>query len=263
MACAVGSWKATAALRCLSVLGSKCYKYKTFSFRIWNSEITQAQVWLKINLNLPIKASGKILPCKESEASLCLLDPLLVIRLLPALSHNGPGNMRAVLSTCWAVSSLVFAMNWTIVFSLCRGDPTNSFLLAYPTDPISWTQVGGLPWQGESFFLKCSSCMCLCCHGEQSIIQEEPEPSVLSWLYLLLFPAAANGNDSKKFKGDVRSPGVPSRVVHVRKLPNDINEAEVISLGLPFGKVTNLLMLKGKNQVRANTCRTSHQTCVA
>ncbi|XP_028421491.1 polypyrimidine tract-binding protein 1a isoform X2 [Perca flavescens] len=59
---------------------------------------------------------------------------------------------------------------------------------------------------------------------------------------------AANGNDSKKFKGDVRSPGVPSRVVHVRKLPNDINEAEVIGLGLPFGKVTNLLMLKGKNQ---------------
>uniref|UniRef100_A0A4W4ETL7 Polypyrimidine tract-binding protein 1 n=1 Tax=Electrophorus electricus TaxID=8005 RepID=A0A4W4ETL7_ELEEL len=57
-----------------------------------------------------------------------------------------------------------------------------------------------------------------------------------------------NGNDSKKFKGDIRSPGIPSRVVHVRKLPNDINEAEVISLGLPFGKVTNLLMLKGKNQ---------------
>lgn len=59
----------------------------------------------------------------------------------------------------------------------------------------------------------------------------------------------ANGNDSKKFKGDIRSPGVPSRVIHVRKLPSDINEAEVISLGLPFGKVTNLLMLKGKNQV--------------
>lgn len=68
-------------------------------------------------------------------------------------------------------------------------------------------------------------------------------------MYLLLFSLAANGNDSKKFKGDVRSPGVPSRVVHVRKLPNDINEAEVIGLGLPFGKVTNLLMLKGKNQV--------------
>uniref|UniRef100_A0A3P8ZEC1 Polypyrimidine tract-binding protein 1 n=1 Tax=Esox lucius TaxID=8010 RepID=A0A3P8ZEC1_ESOLU len=58
----------------------------------------------------------------------------------------------------------------------------------------------------------------------------------------------SNGNDSKKFKGDIRSPGIPSRVIHVRKLPNDINEAEVIALGLPFGKVTNLLMLKGKNQ---------------
>uniref|UniRef100_A0A5F8GV87 Polypyrimidine tract-binding protein 1 n=1 Tax=Monodelphis domestica TaxID=13616 RepID=A0A5F8GV87_MONDO len=60
--------------------------------------------------------------------------------------------------------------------------------------------------------------------------------------------SAANGNDSKKFKGDNRSPGVPSRVIHVRKLPGDVTEAEVISLGLPFGKVTNLLMLKGKNQ---------------
>ncbi|XP_067872791.1 polypyrimidine tract-binding protein 1-like isoform X6 [Heterodontus francisci] len=58
-----------------------------------------------------------------------------------------------------------------------------------------------------------------------------------------------NGNDSKKFKGENRTSGIgPSRVIHIRKLPNDVTEAEVISLGLPFGKVTNLLMLKGKNQ---------------
>uniref|UniRef100_A0A8C1ND32 Polypyrimidine tract-binding protein 1 n=1 Tax=Cyprinus carpio TaxID=7962 RepID=A0A8C1ND32_CYPCA len=69
---------------------------------------------------------------------------------------------------------------------------------------------------------------------------------IISSTTTLFLPA--NGNDSKKFKGDIRSPGIPSRVIHVRKLPNDINEAEVISLGLPFGKVTNLLMLKGKNQ---------------
>uniref|UniRef100_A0A8C2PP66 RRM domain-containing protein n=1 Tax=Capra hircus TaxID=9925 RepID=A0A8C2PP66_CAPHI len=50
--------------------------------------------------------------------------------------------------------------------------------------------------------------------------------------------SVANGNDNKKFKGD-RPPCSPSRVLH---LP------EVISLGLPFGKVTNLLMLKGKSQ---------------
>ncbi|XP_061488327.1 polypyrimidine tract-binding protein 3 isoform X3 [Rhineura floridana] len=60
-------------------------------------------------------------------------------------------------------------------------------------------------------------------------------------------PATANGNDNKKFKGD-RSPCSPSRVLHLRKIPNDVTEAEIISLGLPFGKVTNLLMLKGKSQ---------------
>ncbi|MEE6458945.1 hypothetical protein FKM82_000471 [Ascaphus truei] len=60
-------------------------------------------------------------------------------------------------------------------------------------------------------------------------------------------PWMANGNDSKNFKGD-RSPCSPSRVLHIRKVPNDVTESEVISLGLPFGKVTNLLMLKGKSQ---------------
>ncbi|XP_041089947.1 polypyrimidine tract-binding protein 3-like isoform X4 [Polyodon spathula] len=61
-------------------------------------------------------------------------------------------------------------------------------------------------------------------------------------------PSTANSNDSsKKFKGD-RSPCDPSRVLHIRKIPIEVTEAEVISLGLPFGKVTNLLMLKGKNQ---------------
>ncbi|XP_066567123.1 polypyrimidine tract-binding protein 3 isoform X2 [Amia ocellicauda] len=60
-------------------------------------------------------------------------------------------------------------------------------------------------------------------------------------------PWMANGNDSKKFKGD-RSPCAPSRVLHVRKIPIEVTEAEIISLGVPFGKVTNLLMLKGKNQ---------------
>lgn len=123
--------------------------------------------------------------------------------------------------------------------------------------------------EGEFILWKRLSCLvCLRCHDDQSIIQDEPEPSVLSLpdcICLCLFvppsspppppPPAANGNDTKKFKGDVRTSGVPSRVVHVRKLPNDINEAEVIGLGLPFGKVTNLLMLKGKNQVR--TCRFS------
>uniref|UniRef100_A0A672L8S7 Polypyrimidine tract binding protein 3 n=2 Tax=Sinocyclocheilus grahami TaxID=75366 RepID=A0A672L8S7_SINGR len=66
---------------------------------------------------------------------------------------------------------------------------------------------------------------------------------------------AANGTDDKTYKGE-RSPCDPSRVLHIRRVPIEVSEAEVISLGVPFGKVTNLLMLKGKNQVGAPlTCK--------
>lgn len=44
-------------------------------------------------------------------------------------------------------------------------------------------------------------------------------------------------------------PHSASRVLHLGQIPSDATEADVISLGLPFGTVTNLLMLKGKNQV--------------
>ncbi|XP_070266576.1 retroelement silencing factor 1 isoform X2 [Myotis yumanensis] len=61
--------------------------------------------------------------------------------------------------------------------------------------------------------------------------------------------------DSKKMKGnsknskdDNRNSGVPSRVICIEKLPGDVAEDEVIFLGLPFGKVTNFLMMKWKNQ---------------
>ncbi|CAG5895729.1 polypyrimidine tract-binding protein 2-like isoform 2-T2 [Menidia menidia] len=56
---------------------------------------------------------------------------------------------------------------------------------------------------------------------------------------------ASNGNDSKKLRVEEAA---PSRVIHIRKLPNEASDAEVIALGLPFGKVTNILTLKGKNQ---------------
>ncbi|NXD81785.1 PTBP3 protein, partial [Halcyon senegalensis] len=55
------------------------------------------------------------------------------------------------------------------------------------------------------------------------------------------------GNEKKKFKGD-KFPCCPSRVLHLRQIPSDVTEAEVISLGIPFGRVTNLLVLKGKSQ---------------
>lgn len=48
-----------------------------------------------------------------------------------------------------------------------------------------------------------------------------------------------------KLDGNV---GKPSRVIHIRNIPSDVSEAEIIHLGLPFGRVTNVLVLKGKNQ---------------
>uniref|UniRef100_A0A8C1GA69 Polypyrimidine tract binding protein 2a n=1 Tax=Cyprinus carpio TaxID=7962 RepID=A0A8C1GA69_CYPCA len=59
----------------------------------------------------------------------------------------------------------------------------------------------------------------------------------------------SNGSDSKKLRVEDRvGDAPPSRVLHIRKLPNDVSETEIIALGLPFGKVTNILTLKGKNQ---------------
>lgn len=42
--------------------------------------------------------------------------------------------------------------------------------------------------------------------------------------------------------------GKPSRVIHIRNIPNEASDTEVISLGSQFGRVTNVLVLKGKNQ---------------
>ncbi|XP_033820808.1 polypyrimidine tract-binding protein 1b isoform X1 [Periophthalmus magnuspinnatus] len=61
-----------------------------------------------------------------------------------------------------------------------------------------------------------------------------------------IMSTTANGSDSKKFKAEMR--GSPSRVLHIRRLPTDVTETDIIGLGLPFGDVTNLLMLKAKNQ---------------
>ncbi|CAG0885320.1 unnamed protein product [Darwinula stevensoni] len=57
-----------------------------------------------------------------------------------------------------------------------------------------------------------------------------------------------NNNEAKKPKVDGQINTVPSRVVHIRNIPNEVTEAEVIHLGIPFGRITNVLVLKGKNQ---------------
>ncbi|XP_057615875.1 polypyrimidine tract-binding protein 1-like [Chionomys nivalis] len=61
-------------------------------------------------------------------------------------------------------------------------------------------------------------------------------------------PSAPKGNDSKRLKRDSRSVEGPSRVIHIHRLPSSVTEREVLCLALPFGKVSNLLFLKSKNQ---------------
>ncbi|CAG2122638.1 unnamed protein product, partial [Medioppia subpectinata] len=43
-------------------------------------------------------------------------------------------------------------------------------------------------------------------------------------------------------------PAVKSRVVHVRNIPLDTSEHDLIQLSAPFGRVTNCLILRGKSQ---------------
>jgi len=55
----------------------------------------------------------------------------------------------------------------------------------------------------------------------------------------------SNNVDSKKLKIENN---VPSKVVHLRNVPQDVSESEIIQLGLPFGKMTNLVFARNKNQ---------------
>lgn len=40
----------------------------------------------------------------------------------------------------------------------------------------------------------------------------------------------------------------PSKVIHLRNLPDNATDKEVMMLGLPFGSVANILILRSKNQ---------------
>lgn len=54
----------------------------------------------------------------------------------------------------------------------------------------------------------------------------------------------------------------PSRVVHIRSLPHEVAETDIVQLGMPFGKMTNVLVLKQKNQVGGEIISVSRLTQV-
>ncbi|XP_059219035.1 polypyrimidine tract-binding protein 2 isoform X2 [Stomoxys calcitrans] len=71
----------------------------------------------------------------------------------------------------------------------------------------------------------------------------------------VMAPASDNNNQDLATKKAKLEPstvlggvGKPSKVIHLRNIPNEASDADVIALGVPFGRVTNVLVLKGKNQ---------------
>ncbi|XP_052776187.1 polypyrimidine tract-binding protein 1-like isoform X3 [Mya arenaria] len=63
-------------------------------------------------------------------------------------------------------------------------------------------------------------------------------------------PSQNEVNDAKKVKleNSHTTNMTPSKVIHLRSLPNDVSDSEVVQLGIPFGKMSNVLLLKQKNQ---------------
>ncbi|RUS84714.1 hypothetical protein EGW08_007542 [Elysia chlorotica] len=70
-----------------------------------------------------------------------------------------------------------------------------------------------------------------------------------------------DANDVKKAKLE----NTPSKVIYIKSLPNDATDADVVHLGMPFGKVTNVLVLRHKNQAflefADESCAVNMVTC--
>jgi polypyrimidine tract-binding protein 1 len=60
--------------------------------------------------------------------------------------------------------------------------------------------------------------------------------------------STTNQNEAKKTRLDNQNKQEPSRVVHLRNIPHQLTENEIIFLGLSFGNIKNVLFLRSKNQ---------------
>jgi len=71
-----------------------------------------------------------------------------------------------------------------------------------------------------------------------------------------------NLDDNTSSVNNNNNNGSPSRVVHVRNIPPDAHESDLMNLALPFGKVANLLLLRGKNQAMVEFSDLSSAQCM-
>lgn len=63
------------------------------------------------------------------------------------------------------------------------------------------------------------------------------------------FPIPRTVDGTDRLCVSERAQCIPCRVLHLRHLPADVSEQEVLALALPFGRVSKLITLKTKNQV--------------
>ncbi|XP_078079328.1 RNA-binding protein 20 isoform X2 [Mustelus asterias] len=87
--------------------------------------------------------------------------------------------------------------------------------------------------------------------GASMVLNPSEFPSNSSQSQLRTFPQPSHGFSSTVSVSKLfpqRKPG-PSRVVHICNLPEgSCTESDVINLGLPFGKVTNYILMRATNQ---------------
>lgn len=57
--------------------------------------------------------------------------------------------------------------------------------------------------------------------------------------------------EAKKARYDMSQQNASTKVVSLRNIPNDINDIQIVLIGLQFGDVVNILYIKGKGQVIA------------
>lgn len=90
-------------------------------------------------------------------------------------------------------------------------------------------------------------------HGKRTLIEKGKKLAVASLMWLTLLWEDFGSEFSNAIHWDFTryfpfSAGKPSRVIHIRNIPNEASDPEVMNLGQQFGRVTNVLVLKGKNQ---------------
>ncbi|GAV03845.1 hypothetical protein RvY_14220 [Ramazzottius varieornatus] len=60
--------------------------------------------------------------------------------------------------------------------------------------------------------------------------------------------STSNGANNRTGSTNQHNVNSPSRVVHIRGIPLEAHEEDIMALGAPFGRISNVLLLKGKNQ---------------